>query len=305
MKVLFTGATGLLGRYCIEDQNRSRAHSILAVSRSEHPEIQWSELAQVVSARFEEREKFSEIFRAFRPDVVVHAGGEGNVDAVEKDPEKFRLINLDFPQFLMEEAASIRAKWIHFSSNAVYDGLSAPYAESALAHPLSLYGKFKAEIDSETRKYPYDWMIFRPTVSYGWNFNFGRKNPVTFFLPLLQARQPLKMVKDQFENPVYAGDVAKTLWCALDKSFVGELNVGGGNPEISRYDWMLEVARAYAIESPPIESVPLSFYANSLVARPKNTSFDTSRLKRDLGVYPLDVFAGALAMKEDLERKWF
>jgi dTDP-4-dehydrorhamnose reductase len=301
MKIFLTGATGLLGRYFLESDSASGKHQILGLSKTLHDGLELASAVRVVAMPFESRAAISELLRRFSPDWVIHAGGEGNVDRVESEPTRFSSINLEFPLFLMEESWKLRARWVTFSSNGIYGGDRAPYSEASEARPINAYGRFKAAVDAQTRRYPGHWVIFRPTISYGWNYQFGRVNPVTFFLPRMQQGNELSLVDDQFENPVYAGDVSTILWRVIEEGFQGDINVGGGDSRVSRYEWMRAVARAFGYDHNLILPARLADFPNSAL-RPRDTSFDTRKLVAELGERPLDVYAGALQMKADARR---
>jgi dTDP-4-dehydrorhamnose reductase len=301
MKLLLTGATGLLGRYILEHP-AAADHDIVAVARSAHPELATGPRLRYVALPFEQRAEFSTLLRQFTPDWIVHAGGEGNVDKVQADPAAHTPNNLEFPAFLMTEAASLKARWMTFSSNGIYGGDRAPYAEDAPAQPLHAYGRFKAEVDALTRQFPGQWVIFRPTVSYGWNHPFGRANPVTGFLPRLAQGAELRMVDDQFENPLYAGDAAEIFWRSLAKDYHGELNVAGGDARVSRHAWMTAAARAFGFDAAQIRVAKLGDFPNSTL-RPRDTCFDIRRLVGELGYSPATVHQGALRMAEDSSRR--
>jgi len=301
MKIFLTGATGLLGRYFLESASAAAKHQILGLSRTVHDGLDLASAVRVVAMPFESREAISDLLRRFAPDWVIHAGGEGSVDRVENEPTRFSAINLEFPLFLMEESWKLRARWMTFSSNGIYGGDQAPYSETSEARPLNAYGRFKAEVDAQTRRYPGQWVIFRPTVSYGWNYQFGRANTVTFFLPRMQQGNEMSLVDDQFENPVYAGDVSTILWKVIEEGFQGEINVGGGDSRVSRYGWMRAVARAFGYDHNRISPARLADFPNSAL-RPRDTSFDTRKLVAELGERPLDVYVGALQMKRDARR---
>jgi dTDP-4-dehydrorhamnose reductase len=113
----------------------------------------------------------------------------------------------------------------------------------------------------------------------------------------------MKLVDDQFENPVYADDAARILWRLIGGGFHGEINVGGGDSRVSRYDWMRCVARAFGYDQARIAPAKLADFAQS-GTRPKDTSFDTHKLNVELGEMPLNVLEGALRMKADARRRW-
>lgn len=301
MKIFFTGVSGLMGRYFFESNPNLEKYRILGTSRIARPSGVFESLSHYEAVPFQNVDRYRELMATFKPDVVVHAGGEGKVDLVQQDPEAAYQTNYQFPIFMLEQAAEHRARIIQFSSNAVYDGEGAPYSERSLAGPVNTYGELKAKVDIETRSFPGDWLIFRPIVAYGWNFPFGRSNPVSQFVPLLTEGGNLNIVDDVYDNPVYAGDVATILWKCLEMGFAGELNIGGGDQGLSRYDWIRIVAEVFERDPGRINAVSLDSF-KSLAPRPKDTRFDITRLLKELKYRPLTVREGAERMKHDARK---
>jgi dTDP-4-dehydrorhamnose reductase len=114
-------------------------------------------------------------------------------------------------------------------------------------------------------------------------------------------RKPLRFVDDQFENPVYAGDVAAILWKCLADEFCGELNVAGGDEAMSRFQWMKTVAEVFDCADTPME--PTSRLTFPMAApRPRDTHYDIGKLVNSLSYRPLTVRQGAQAMLDDRQR---
>lgn len=302
MKIFFTGISGLMGRYFFEGNPDPEKYRILGTSRIARPSGVFGPLARYEAMPFQNVRGYEDLVESFKPDVIVHAGGEGNVDLVQQDPEAAYRTNYQFAVFLLDMAAQRRIKIVQLSSNAVYDGKAAPYNEASPANPVNLYGELKSKVDVETRSFPGDWIIVRPIVTYGWNFPFGRSNPVSQFAPLLLEGRTLKIVDDVYENPVYAGDIACVLWKCLEIGFVGELNIGGGDQGVSRYEWMRIVAEVFQYNPDQIKPVALDSFP-SLAPRPNDTRFDISKLLKELRYRPLTVREGAERMKADLARE--
>src|SRR2546425_4453 len=294
--------SGLIGRYFFESNPDPEKYQVFGTSRIPRPSGVFERLAQYEPVPFRDRRRYEELIATFRPDVIVHAGGEGNVDLVEQDPVTAHYVNYEFPLFLLEEAARNRARIVQFSSNAVYDGGHAPYHEGSAAGPLNCYGDLKNRVDIETRSFPGEWLIFRPIITYGWNFPFGRSNPVSQFVPLLREGRNLKIVRDVYENPVYAGDVAAVLWECLTLGLTGELNVGGGDQGVSRFDWICILAEVFGCDVRQITPVSLDSFT-SLAPRPRDTRFDISKLLKELRYRPLTVREGADLLKRDRRRE--
>lgn len=301
MRILCTGVTGLFGRYFTESNADSQRFEIYGTSLNRRPLEAVARLAGYRPIPFSNLTEYRALLDAFRPDVIVNAGAEGNVDIAEENPLMIEPANLTFPLFLMEEAAARGVRLIHFSSNAVYDGANAPYSEQSAMAPLNQYGEFKRRADLAMRPELGRWAILRPIVGYGWNFPFGRKNPVSQFLPLLREGKPLQLVADQIENPVYAGDVARILWRIIESGFCGELNVAGGDAGLSRYDWIRSVADVFSVSDSTITKASMRDFP-TIAPRPRDTRFDITKLRREFEMEPLTVTQGASAMLDDTVR---
>lgn len=299
MNILATGITGLFGRYFFLANPDPAGNCVVGTSRTAHSVDFQGKVARHLAMPFDDFAGYREVLREFKPRVIINGGSEGNVDNVQRDPAAARRSNRDFPLFLLEEAAKLKATIVQFSSNAVYDGEHAPYNEQSPHNPLHLYGELKSEIDAEVRRFPGEWILLRPIVGYGWNFPFGRKNPVTLFLPMMREGKVIRLVDDQFENPIYAADVANILWRCIERGFTGELNLAGGDPGLSRYQWMCEVAGVFELREARLERATMNDF-RSLTRRPRDTTFDTSKLSRELEYHPLTVREGAAAMKKDM-----
>jgi dTDP-4-dehydrorhamnose reductase len=301
MKIFFTGVSGLMGRYFIESNPDPEKYRILGTSRIARPSGVFESLSYYEAIPFQNVGRYCDLLATFKPDVIIHAGGEGNVDLVQQNPEAAYHTNYQFPIFMLEQAAKYQARVVQFSSNAAYDGKSAPYHENSSASPVNTYGELKAKVDVETRSFPGERLIFRPIVAYGWNFPFGRSNPISQFVPLLMQGRNLNIVDDVYDNPVYAGDVAAILWKCLEIGLTGELNVGGGDQGLNRYDWMRIVAEVFERDPNQINAVSLDSF-KSLAPRPKDTRFDITKLLKELKYRPLTVREGAERMKHDIGR---
>jgi dTDP-4-dehydrorhamnose reductase len=301
VKIFATGITGLFGRYFSESNPDPTTYKIFGTSRTECPDETFKTLEFYEACPFENLDRYRELLQRIRPDVIVNAGSEGNVDNVQRDPSAGLKSNYEFPLFLLEEANKLGAKLVHFSSNSVYDGETPPYNERSPMNPLHLYGELKGKVDRQVRLSPGRWIILRPIVAYGWNFPFGRKNPVSLFLPMMLDGKPLKLVDDQFENPIYAGDVGAIMWKCLHEGFCGELNLAGADERLNRFEWMKTVASVFEIKDVKLEPTSMDSFP-SLTPRPRDTHFDISKLLKDFHYRPLTVREGAEAMKVDSAR---
>ena len=81
-----------------------------------------------------------------RPWTVVNAAAYGDVDGAEQHPAACIRANALGPAVLAEACAKVGVRLVTFYSGLVFDGAPLePYLEHDPAHPLSVYGRAKAE----------------------------------------------------------------------------------------------------------------------------------------------------------------
>src|ERR1700733_6748068 len=85
-----------------------------------------------------------ETIRAIKPRWIVNPGAYTAVDKAESEPELAQAINAQAIQVIGEEARTIGAGVIHFSTDYVFNGTgTTPYVETDPTAPMSIYGASK------------------------------------------------------------------------------------------------------------------------------------------------------------------
>ena len=81
-----------------------------------------------------------------KPDFLINAAAYTFVDLAEKDSDISFLVNALAPMAFAEAIKETSGKFIHFSTDYVFDGNSAnPYQTFDLKKPLNIYGQSKSE----------------------------------------------------------------------------------------------------------------------------------------------------------------
>ena len=82
------------------------------------------------------------LIQEVKPDVIINAAAFTAVDRAESEEALAFKINARGPQIIGEEATTIGAAVIHFSSDYVFDGTKdGAYVETDKTNPLSVYVK--------------------------------------------------------------------------------------------------------------------------------------------------------------------
>jgi dTDP-4-dehydrorhamnose reductase len=159
--------------------------------------------------------------RDVQPNVIVNAAAYTSVDQAESEEKQSRIINVDAPALMAEEAKRIGASLVHYSTDYVFDGSSSlPYAETDQPNPINVYGKTKLAGEEAIRAVGAPHLIFRTAWVYGTK---GRNFLLTV-LRLATEREELRIVRDQIGAPSWSSEIAKAT-----AEVLLQLSAGGQN----------------------------------------------------------------------------
>jgi dTDP-4-dehydrorhamnose reductase len=226
MRVLITGAAGMLGRELVAAA-RSAGHEILAPSSSELDITDAAGVGHAVAVA--------------GPDVIVNCAAWTDVDGAETDYEAALEVNGGGAGNVARAAARAGAWTVQISSDYVFDGgKREPYVESDPVDPLSAYGRTKLAGEREVAAgAPGRHTIVRSS----WLFGFpGQCFPATI-LRLAAEREELKVVDDQVGCPTFTGHLAPALVDIAARRPVGILPVVGAGA-CSWFEFAREIVAA-------------------------------------------------------------
>ena len=285
--VLITGGTGLLGQGLFE--TAPPGWSIVSLHlRAYDPG------ASHVRLDVRDRAALARLFATHRFDAVVHAAGIASVDVSEQRVSESTESNLGGTRNLAELCATTGTRMIYISTNAVFDGESAPYGEMDPVHPINQYGRIKLACERLVQESLQRYTIVRPILMYGWPHAMGRANPVTWVVDSLSRGERINVVDDVYENPLYNIQAAQAVWRVLERAVTGVVHLAGGEL-VNRHQLALAVARAFHLDASLIQPVSSSFFPH-IAPRPRNTSLRTTRMERELGQTPCTLEQGLGAM---------
>lgn len=293
-RILITGGTGLLGVALQRSAPQNiQGFSIYFPERSLPVPLPFPILAADVSDRI----KMQSVFEWAKPDVVIHAAAIGSVDFAEKNREATRKINVGGTEVVVELCRIFQSRLIFISSNAVFDGRTPFYSETAPVNPINYYGQLKVDAENLVQNSGIPWAIARPILMYGWPYPGERDNPVVWWVRSLENNQPIKVVDNVFSKPLPAWSCAEVIWALIQQNRTGIYHVAGRD-HISLYQFALLTAAVFGLDSSLISSVPDSYFP-AIAPRPQDTSFDTTKMETGLGVPIVGVKDGLLKMKAE------
>ena len=154
-----------------------------------------------------------------KPEVVFNAAAYNAVDRAESEKDAAYAINAQGPRIVAAACRRSDAWFVHFSTNFVFDGVSAePYEESDAPAPLSVYGSSKLAGEENALEEGTHVLVVRTAAVFG--RTTGRSFPERI-LERARAGQKLRVVSDQSVNPTYARDLAAAAIELAGQRFAG------------------------------------------------------------------------------------
>lgn len=269
MKVLILGASGIVG----QTMRLSTPEGIepVWVRREADPITLGCDLNSPAALQ--------SLLARHRPDVVINLAGECSVDTVERDPDKYAYLNVHVPARLALWASRYGMRFIHVSSQGVWDGEHAPYAAGPSGEePVNAYGRQKKAAEEAVLRILGDRAsVLRLTLVLGTRPlpHVGRQNPLE---AMLAGQSP--QAADRCFSPLMALDAAELIWGeAMEPS--GQTIRQLGQPiNVSRY----EIARMVGCGE-----VQACAHADfpGIAPRPRDTSYEGSSFLRPVGIPPV------------------
>ena len=163
------------------------------------------------------RDTLADIVRDCAPDVVINCAAFTRVDDAETEIFEAQHINRGAPLVLAEAAATIGARFLHVSTDYVFDGAGgAPYRTDAAVSPLNVYGQSKVAGEIAVRNLETNAAIVRTAgIHSGGGVNF-----VATAVRLLTGGQVMRVVDDQVSTPTRAAHLAQALWALASRNDV-------------------------------------------------------------------------------------
>ncbi len=190
MKVLVTGAGGMLGRDVVLAAGNA-GHDVVGFG---HTELDITE-PDALGAKFELE----------RPDVVINCAAWTDVDGAEESEEAALAVNGTAAGNVATAAAAVGASIVFVSSDYVFDGSKgAPYVETDQTAPLSAYGRTKLAGEEATAAANKRHFVVRSS----WLFGIGGSNFVETMLRLASTQNEVLVVRDQVGSPTYTWHLA-------------------------------------------------------------------------------------------------
>ena len=289
MKNIFiTGASGLLGGHVF--CRAFSQHNVLGTYWKTIPATLNNCWAKVDLSDFRSTKS---VLDAFKPDAIIHAAANSNLDDCEQNREAARKINVESTKNLAEYSAKKNVRFIFVSSDMVFNGKSGMYSEEDTTSPISYYGETKVMAEEFVKKTCRNFVIARSALIYGRSleggFSFSQ-----WIEKKLNHGERMSLYTNQFRTPIYVANLAEVLIELAFNTFTGTLHLAGAN-KINRFDFGKQLCKlgGYSID---VLDPSLMNNAKTIAPRPKDISLSIKKAQKILETKLLTTEQGLLLM---------
>jgi len=273
-RLLITGASGLLGINLAMEAMRE--HDVFGVDRGKLQSAPFP----VIKTNFYNSHAFDSVLDSTKPDWVINCSALANLEECERHPDQAKILNTDLPRELAEDCAKRNIKFIHLSTDAVFDGTKeGEYTEEDEPNPQGVYSQTKLDSERAVQEVNPQAIIARVNF-FGWSLG-GRRSLGEFFVNNLSEGKNVNGFTDVIFCPMWVNHLSQTLIEMLEKNLHGLYHVVGAQA-MSKYQFGVEVARKFGLRESLIE--PQSVERSALTARRShNLWLSIHKLSTDLG----------------------
>ena len=260
MRVLITGARGLLGAAMMREFGDAHVHAL------GHQELDVADASGVMAA-----------VAAAGPDVVINCAAYNDVDRAEQEPETALRVNALGVLTLARAARQANAVLVHYSTDFVFDGeTDRPYTEEDPPNPRGIYATSKLLGDWFANDAPRAYVLRVESLFGEAGLAGTRRGSLGTIVDRIRTGVEVPIFVDRTVSPGYTADIASATRAVLERGMPGGLyhcvNAGAAT-------WAHIAEEAARLMGRPFRMKPLTLETANLVApRPRYCALSTAKL---------------------------
>lgn len=262
MKTLVVGGSGFVGRYLVNHfgavgTSGSGRDGFIKLDITSRPEVR-------------------RLLERIRPELVINSAAMTGVDECERKSDLAFTVNAQGVRNVCDAASEVGARFVHISTDYVFDGERGNYGEDDPVNPINQYGRSKLLGETYARERPS--LILRISSPFGINLGAGKESFFEYVIRSLSGggRTTVRAFVDQITTPTFVEEIPRAIEALFRADMTGtfHLAVKGG---VSRYDFALQIAELAGFDGGWVVkslSQEMGFFAR----RPRDTSLRTDKI---------------------------
>ena len=263
-RLLVTGGAGFLGNHLLRRANQFVAAGTLhATPSTSLPGVTFH------VCDLQNPEEVRVLMDRVQPDVIIHPACSEQGKGIEAI--------LPAAGLLAMQSLERNIRFIHLSTDQVFDGTSAPYTEESPTNPINPYGKAKAQAEELIRSLNPKATIVRTSLLYDLR---TPDRQTTRLIESTKTGEQYRLFIDELRCPIWVENFAEVLLEVATKDVPGLVHIGG--PEsLNRWDLGMGLLQHFGIAE--TSNIQQGTIEESGLIRPMDLTMDSSQAKQALG----------------------
>ena len=290
MKILITGANGLLGQKLVALIAPHAEINLVATSRDEDKISYDLPMYRYRSMDVTQAEEVDEVIGQERPDVIIHGAALTKVDYCESHQEVCRRVNVEATERIVHAAQRHQCFLIHLSTDFIFSGEKSLLREDDPPGPINYYGETKLEAERIIINSGVNYAIVRTAIVYGVVPHLSRSNIILWVKESLKKGKTIYVVDDQYRTPTLAEDLAVGCFLIAQQRAAGVFNISG-EELLTPYEMAQQTADYFNLDKELIVRTDSSRFKQP-ARRPLKTGFNIEKARKVLGYRPRTFLQG-------------
>ncbi|MCB8964776.1 MAG: NAD(P)-dependent oxidoreductase [Bacteroidales bacterium] len=293
MKILVTGANGLIGKKIVKQLVSNNKHEVFATSLKKMQ----LEGAQTFTSNLQNAD-INNLIEQLKLDAVIHCAALSSPDACEVDRFVCKKMNIEVTSRIASACRDYSTYLAFLSTDFIFDGIKGDYTEEDAINPISYYGESKMQSEEMLKTLGIPHAVIRTSLVYGYEEKLSRPNILTRVVQYLGKQQKYRVPTDQIRTPTLAEDLAKGVITVTENKINGLYHIAG-DTKISVADFATTIAKTFNLEESLLQKVTTRELSEP-APRPLNSSLIIDKARKDLNYNPTPLAEGIAIVKSQM-----
>ena len=289
MNIFLTGASGLVGSVFAQAAAR-RGHRVTGVVGTYAGELEGVAVKRAVDLT-DETATGAAVLEAF-PDAIVNCAAIAVPEQCELDPARAQALNVALPAHLARLAHHVSARFVHLSSEQVFDGTRAtPYAAGDAPSPINLYARQKLASERAVQEAAPEFAITLRVPLLMGDSPGGKRSLHERLLADWAAGRTPRLYTDEFRQPCAADNLAEAMVELCERRDLRGVMHWAGTELVSRHALGVKLRERFRLteKQAPITAVTRAETPEAAKKRQACLALDISPLTAKLKTRPQSV----------------